>query len=64
MKLCTVFSSSAAVVEFIKPVLIAVVGCSLQMYMCVFTCLAKVTEVYTLSNIGWGDNCELQIGKM
>lgn len=64
MKLSTVFSSSAAVLEFIKPVLIAVVGCSIQMYMCVFTYLATLNEVCTLSNTDWDGNCELWIGKM
>ena len=40
MKRFTVFSSSAVVLECIKPILIAVVGCFLQMYMRVFACLA------------------------
>jgi hypothetical protein len=58
MELSTAFSSSA-VLERIKPVLIAVVGCFVQMYLCLFTCLATLTEVYTVSNIDWDGNCEL-----
>jgi len=48
MKLSTVCSSSAGL-EYVKPIFIAVVRCFVQMYMCVFTCLATLTEVYTLS---------------